>query len=416
MKKFFVLILAVLTAFGMTACGISRDKEQSAQPLQDEGEAEITQPQPSENTDTAKGNDERESDISANVVIDEDSDLKEIIRGMSLKEKAGQMVMAAFRTDENEENISEISQGIKDVINEYNLCGIVVFGENIQSEEQLKIFINDAKSAAKTPIFVGIDEEGGKVSRIAKSGILEDYNPPSAQKMAENDSIYKNYSEIAQVLSGFGINLDFAPVADINTNPDNIVIGDRAFGSDAKEAAQFVGQAVCALKEVGVASVIKHFPGHGDTKEDSHEGAATASYDYETLISREAVTFEKGIENGADMVMVAHILTPNLSENDIPASMNPDVVTGILREDIGFDGVVITDALDMGAISEYYSDGEAAVTAIKAGCDILLMPKSVEETVNAIVNAVENGEISQYRIDESLLRILKVKKEMGILE
>ena len=416
MKKFFVLILAVLTAFCVISCGILSDKEESAQPSAVEGGTEIKQPQPSETADTAKENDEQESDISANVVIDEDSDLKEIISGISLKEKAGQMVMAAFRTDENEENITELSAGIKDAINEYNLCGIVVFGENIKSEEQLRTFVSDAKSAAKTPIFVGIDEEGGKVSRIAKIGILEDYNPPSAQTMAENNSVYDDYSEIAQVLSGFGINLDFAPVADINTNPDNIVIGDRAFGSDAQEAAQFVGQAVCALKEVGVASVLKHFPGHGDTKEDSHEGAATASYDYETFISREAVTFENGIENGADMVMVAHILTPNLSENDIPASMNPDIVTGILREDMGFDGVVITDALDMGAISEYYSDGEAAVAAIKVGCDILLMPKSVEKTVNAIINAVENGEISQERIDESLLRILKVKKEMGILQ
>ena len=177
-----------------------------------------------------------------------------------------------------------------------------------------------------------------------------------------------------------------------------------------------VSKAVAGFADQNIIPVLKHFPGHGDTAEDTHTGAAFVDNDLERLMSFELVPFKEGIEAGADAVMVAHIILPKLMDDPVPATLSKEVVTGILREKLMFDGVIITDAMEMSAVSTYYDDDEAAVMAVLAGIDMILMPRSVEEAFCAILSAVENGVITEQRIDESVYRILRLKEKYGILD
>ena len=224
---------------------------------------------------------------------------------------------------------------------------------------------------------------------------------------------YKRSKYIASDLISFGFNLDLAPVADVWSNPDNTVIGDRAYSTDFALAADLVAAAVEGFHAGGAACTLKHFPGHGDTSADSHYGAVYVDKSLDELRTQELLPFRSGIQAGADMVMMGHLILSDI--DSAPAPFSHEIVTGLLREELGFDGVVITDSLEMSAVSDYFTSGEIAVKCIQAGVDLLLCPADLDQAVTALTDAVESGEISEERINESVLRILELKLRQGIL-
>jgi len=350
---------------------------------------------------------------------DSEKAVEKLLGDMSLEEKVGQVFIAAFRLDENKQPLKNMDAGTTDVIKQFNPGGVILFGENVDSIPQTMKLINDFQSASKMPLFIAIDEEGGRVSRLNSSVNMHVTKLPGNRilgRTGNNELAYKAGVILGRELSALGFNMNFAPVADLDTNPKNPVIGDRSFGRNPQKAGKMVAEMVKGMQDQNVISVLKHFPGHGDTEYDTHEEKTVIKYNRDELEARELVPFKLGIEAGADAVMTAHIHLPAITTEDVPATFSKEVLTGILRQDMNFDGLIITDALEMGAISRYWSPEEAAVNAFSAGADILLMPSSLERVYYGLLQAVKDGIVTEKRLDESVLRILKVKEERGILE
>lgn len=318
--------------------------------------------------------------------------------------------MADFRTNADGTGMTVLSDEAKEALAEYYIGGVILFAENLDTTEQTQQLTYDLQAAAHMPLFIGIDEEGGIVSRLGKSNIHHDVFPPAA----EMEDVHWAGTSIGSTLSMLGINVDFAPVADVNTNPDNPVIGTRAFSSDPQAAASKVAEFISAMQEFDVSACAKHFPGHGDTAMDSHLGETYVEHDMERLRSVEFVPFEQAITTGVEFIMAGHIKTPNATTDGLPATLSPEML-GILRNDLGFDGIIITDAMNMGAIVDEYGVGESAVMAVQAGCDIVLMPADLPEAADALAEAIEKGKISEERINEALWHIFSLKYEKGIL-
>ncbi len=289
--------------------------------------------------------------------------------------------------------------------------GVVFDGENITSEAELKGMLAAAASTGKIAPLLCVDEEGGAVSRVSYAlGVTTAFKAMFTYRGGGEKTARDNACTIGSEIAAFGFNVDFAPVADVWTNPENSVIGRRAYSDDPREAAMLVSAAVNGFHDGGVACVLKHFPGHGDTTEDSHAGTAFCNRSRTELEQCELLPFAAGIAAGADMVMVGHITVPAL-DPDQPATLSHAVVTDLLRGDIGFDGVVITDAMRMGALSAACPDAaEAAVRAVKAGCDLLLAPDDPDAAVRMLLD-----ELDEARLDESVRRILMLKLRRGII-
>lgn len=305
--------------------------------------------------------------------------------------------------------VLQAGEGTRDALSTYAVGGLVYFGQNIQSEEQIKEMLDNTTLYTKYPIFLAVDEEGGSVARLASAGIGEAVD--SAQAIGETGDVNNAYNAgvtIGTSLSSIGFNLDFAPVADI-TSVENSVMAGRAYGSDAATAAPFVAAMVQGLKDQKVTACLKHFPGNGATTADAHTGMAVSERTAEEFRAEEFTVFQAGINAGADMVMVSHMAAPALTGDNDPCSLSQEVVTGILREELGFNGVIITDALNMSAISDYNSSADAAIMAIRAGCDMLLMPENFEEAYEGVLQAVRDGVISEERVNDSLRRIYRIK-------
>jgi len=258
-------------------------------------------------------------------------------------------------------------------------------------------------------LFLAVDEEGGKVARVADAGIYEGVESASAiGATGDTKNAYEAGVKIGSTLESLGFNVDFAPVADI-ANVSNSVMGNRAYGSTAAEAAPFVTAMAAGLQDKGVSACLKHFPGIGSTTADTHEGLALTNRKAEEFRAEEFQVFQAGIDAGVQMIMVGHVNVPSLDEENNPASMSKAVITDILREELGYDGVIITDALNMSAISQYYSSEQAAIMALKAGSDMILMPEDFQQAYAGVLNAVNDGTISEQRINDSLKRIYRIK-------
>lgn len=292
----------------------------------------------------------------------------------------------------------------------------------MESADQLVRLTNELKAlnGGYIPLFVGVDQEGGTVERTPP-GItrLPDALDFGAVDQARRAEVCRTLGEtLGRTCQTFGFNLDFAPVADIWSNPENTVIGKRAFGTDADTVVQCVPSVVRGMREAGVVPVVKHFPGHGDTAVDSHVGLPVVDKTVAELEAMELLPFRAAIEGGASAVMVGHILMTQL-DRDKPSSLSPAVVSGLLRETLGFEGVIFTDDLTMGAVSQSYSLGEAAVLAMEAGCDQLLIcheADNLEAARTALLEAVESGRITQERLDQSLRRILALKNDFALTD
>jgi len=339
--------------------------------------------------------------------------IKEQLDSLTLEEKIGQMVMVGI-----EGNV--LGDDARQMIQQHHVGGIILFKRNIDNPVQTLSLINELKkinSANKIPLFLSVDEEGGRVSRMPEQ--LKKL--PSSRRIGEindNKLSFEIGRLLGQELKAFGFNMDFAPVLDINSDPNNPVIGDRSFGTTPDLVSRLGIQTMKGIQSQNVISVVKHFPGHGDTSVDSHIGLPSVYHDYERLKNFELIPFANAVKNKADAVMIAHILLPNI-DPEHPASLSRAVITDVLRKDLNFQGIVITDDLTMGAITNNYDLGEAAVKAVTAGGDIVLVCHSLEmemQVINALTNAVEAGQISTERIDESVYRILKLKQKYQLTD
>lgn len=326
---------------------------------------------------------------------------------MTLEEKIGQMLMVFYRS-------SEATEELITILNDVKPGGFILFSENFKSFEQASKMITDVKSTSKIPMFISVDQEGGKVQRLKSLTDSKVTIIPSMNLLGKtNDSVlsYEVGRVVGEELRVFDVNMDFAPVLDIYSNLENTVIGDRAFGGDSDIVTKMGLSFAEGLKSTGVIPVYKHFPGHGDTKEDSHFTLPVITKTKEELMELELIPFIKAIDNGAEVIMIGHLAVPNITNDNTPASLSKEIITDLLKKELGFNGLVITDALNMGALINNYSQKEIYIKAINAGVDILLMASPSRDAVKIIKEAVEAGEVSVETINASVRKILTLKYE-----
>ena len=359
-------------------------------------------------------------------------DVETQLQKMTLREKVGQLFYVrpecldttihfnlpggidASSDDITKIRLQAVNATMREVNENYPVGGIILYAHNIEDEAQLKDFISQIRALNGSPLLC-IDEEGGRVARIANNAnfFVEKFESMGAiGATGDAQNAYYCGNSIGTYLHYYGFDIDFAPVADVNTNPENIVIGARAFSDNPEVAAPMVTNYLQGLKDAGVVGCIKHFPGHGDTKADTHYGYASSQKTWEEMLDCEMITFKAGIKWGTQLIMTAHIGTPNVTGTDIPATMSPVILQDKLRGELGYQNIIITDAMEMGAITQQYSNAEAAVGTLQAGADIVLGPQNFVEAFDSVVKAVEDGRISEQRINESVRRVLKLKKEL----
>ena len=341
---------------------------------------------------------------------------EEFLKQMTLEEKVLQLFMVTPEALTGVDEVYAAGEKTKESIEASPVGGIVYFRQNLRSPEQTTDMLTRTSKYFRDRIglepFLGVDEEGGQVARISgreEFGIAA--FPDMSAIGAEGDpkKAYEVGDQIGGYLAELGFNLDFAPVADVLTNPENTVVAKRSFGSDGAVTAAFVNEVLKGLKAHGIHGVLKHFPGHGGTLADSHEGYVETERTLEELMAEDFVPFKEGIEAGAEFVMAGHIAAPKVTGDNTPASFSHELITEVLRGRLGFDGIVITDALNMGAVTASYGSAEAAVRALEAGNDMLLMPENFQEAYQGVLAAVADGRLTEARIDESAERILRVK-------
>lgn len=340
-----------------------------------------------------------------------------LISRMSLAEKVGQLFIVSpedlVKTQEgkNVYGVTAMSESMKAALREYPVSGVVMFADNLMSPSQITAFNSDLQAASRTALFIAVDEEGGRVARVANHPGFSVKKYKSAAKVgATGDpaAAMEMGQTIGAYLSEYGFNMNFAPVGDVFTNPQNTVIGNRAFSSDAATAAAMAEAAADGLRGQGIIPVFKHFPGHGDTVEDSHDEIAVTYKTVEDMKWNEWLPFYKA--TAMDCIMVGHIAAPNITGDKTPATLSPAMIRTYLREYCAFEGLVITDSFSMEAITGQYTAEEAAVLSINAGCDVILLPDDFEEAFHGVMAAVENGTISMERLHESLRRVLRLKE------
>ena len=338
----------------------------------------------------------------------------ETLAGMTLHEKVCQMMFVTPEELTGEDGVTVAGDATRQALENYPVGGIVYFAKNLESQDQVKEMIDNSQKDSSIGLFVATDEEGGVVNRLMDTVGTTYIGSMYYYKDDGDETAYENAYTIANDMSALGFNLDFAPVADVWSNPDNTVIGERAYSDDYAQAAELVGNAVKVFNDGGVMCTLKHFPGHGDTAEDSHYSSAYVHRTKEEIMADEMQPFRSGIEAGAEFVMVGHLIVPDIDE--VPATLSYKIATGILRDELKFEGVAITDSFEMESIADNYSVDDAVVMSVKAGMDMILQPKDMASAVNSIEQAVADGELSEDRIDESVRRILTLKESRGLLK
>ncbi|MBQ8970039.1 MAG: glycoside hydrolase family 3 protein [Lachnospiraceae bacterium] len=369
-----------------------------------------TEPAEAETTES-EGTDEVPSDSSESAAI------YNYINSMTLEQKVAQLLFITPEELTGVDNATVWGDMSVSAYGEYPVGGLIYFSKNLVDPDQTKEMLQkaDASSRENTslPLFIGIDEEGGRILRLAENKAFNLPKTPSMKELGEagdSSAVFSAADQIGQYLSEYGFNVDFAPVADILTNPDNTVIGDRSFSSDPGLVASLTAEYAKGLHQHNILSCYKHFPGHGGTTADSHDGSVTLERTLDELRAEEFVPFSSGIAEGIDFIMTAHIKLPNIPEaEELPASLSPYMLTDILRHEMGYNGIIISDALNMKAITDEFSDGDAAVKAFEAGCDMLLMPGDLKTSYDAVLEKIKSGEITEDRLNESLYRIIRAK-------
>lgn len=373
-------------------------------------------------------------------------EVEKLIENMPLKQKVTQMIMPDFRKwqetgQESPQDLTKVNAEVADAIDKYDFGGVILFAENVKETKQTLALTQDMQKAAienkanngKIPLLLAIDQEGGIVYRLGTGTAL----PGNMAIGATNDpKLAKEAGQIiGRELSALGLNVDFAPVLDTNNNPQNPVIGLRSFSSDPNRVAYLGIPMMKGIQDYNVAVAAKHFPGHGDTAVDSHTGLPLVDKSLAELEKLELLPFKKAMDEGVDLLMTAHIQYPQIEKDQVvsketgekiyvPATLSDDILTGLVRKKYGYKGVIVSDAMGMDAIAKNFGEVEAVKMAIKAGVDLVLMPTTlrskadltkIDTIVNAVVDAVQTGDISEERLNESVRRILTLKEKRGVL-
>lgn len=344
---------------------------------------------------------------------------EEILGSMALEEKVGQLFIVDFEALNGGQTSTEFNDVIQNTLKKYHVGGVIYFANNLVTREQTIKLNEELQKNSSIPMFISVDEEGGTVSRIADNENMGTTKFTSMRKIGDSRDINKAYEvgfTIGKEINELGFNLDFAPDADVITNPNNTEIGSRSFGTDANIVSEMVPQVVKGLHENNVCAALKHFPGHGGSEANSHNEFSYTPQNLEGLRQVEFLPFKAGMKEDADFILVSHIAAPNVTRDNTPCSLSSTIITDILRNELEYDNVVITDALNMKAVSNYYTPKESGIAALKAGADMLLMPVSIDEAYNSVISACNNGTISDERLNQSVKRILKVKIKRGIIK
>lgn len=455
--KKLTTIICVSSMFLFSSCGTVNDSEQSVANVKDTSISSIDVTQDSQEITVADTslNDailENSTDmvqsaiISNNDITSEDSiksniipitdsnfdvssdfldtEIMNIINNMTEHEKICQLFIVTPEQLVNANGnffntVTEAGNTTKESLENYPVAGVIYFGQNVVSREQIITMNNNLQEFSKYGLFISVDEEGGEISRLAKNNIE---GVTHLQDMSYYGALSNNVNEVAKVgstlgleLKSLGFNVDFAPVADIEIS-SNHTMGERIFSDDPEIVGVLVSAEVTNMQNQGVCATLKHFPGLGATESDTHYGSVVLNRTIDQLRSAEFIPFKKGIDSGVEFVMVSHTVATGIGDNE-PSDLSKKVVTDLLRNELGFNGVAITDAhTGMESITSQYTSAQATIEAIKAGIDIVLMPDDLNSSINAVKNAIQDGEISINRIDESLYRILSVKKEYETLK
>ncbi|MFU0512067.1 glycoside hydrolase family 3 protein [Gardnerella leopoldii] len=347
--------------------------------------------------------------------------VKNVLSKMSLEDKVAQMfIVKPEELAGTYGTVVSSGSQMQQSFNSIPVGGIMYSRENIQNPNQTQQMISGLQSISESrvslPALVAVDEEGGTVARVSSNpqmGVNSSPNMRDIGATKKTRKAYKTGAYIGNYLSNLGFNVDFAPVADVITNPDNNLMIKRSFGSNASLVANMTDAFTDGLQEHHVFATYKHFPGHGSTFEDSHKGVTVSNQTPLALRKIDLVPFKDAVDTGVKFIMVSHVSYPKITGDDIPASMSEKIVTGLARKKLGYKGILISDSLGMGAISLRYSPGVAAITGIKAGIDILLSPANLRQAYYSVVNAVRQGNIPESRIDESVKRIIAVKLQIA---
>ncbi|SEB25180.1 beta-N-acetylhexosaminidase [Paenibacillus sp. 276b] len=337
------------------------------------------------------------------------------LKQMTLREKIGQMLLCGFHG-------TEAAGDVDAFLRKYPIGGVIYFARNVESPEQVERLSlglqRIAVDSGNVPLWISIDQEGGMVARITEGIALM----PGQMAIAAAGSIEDAYQ--AAYISGvelrsMGINMNFAPVLDVNNNAANPVIGVRSFGESPQSVAAYGARSIAGVQDAGISATAKHFPGHGDTDTDSHLDLPVIPHDRERVERVELIPFRAAIEAGVDAMMSAHIYFPALEPERLPVTLSRAVLSGLLRQELGYDGMIVTDCMEMDAIAANYGTVDAAVMAVEAGADLVLISHTAQlqaGAFEALLAAVQSGRISEARIDESVTRLLKYKAKRGLLE
>lgn len=390
-KAFSKLSVIVFALFMVVACS----KEEQPQPQPQEPSQPVTPVQP--------------------------ITVEEFMGKLTLEQKVGQMFIVApeyfneFRS--SNAAVTALDDNMFQIYQQYPVGGFCLFAQNIKTPYQTSTLTGNMHNLNPAPL-ICVDEEGGRVARLARNanfGLTQYESMAAIGATGDTLQAYNAGKYIGGYLKNNGFDINFAPVADVNTNPDNIVIGDRAFSDNPLVAAPMVVNFVKGMWTTGTTGCLKHFPGHGDTKEDTHYDYASSNKSWEEMLGCEMITFKRGIDAGVQMIMTAHIAAPRVTGDDLPSTMSPVMLQEKLRGELGFKGIIITDAMGMAAIADKYTTAQATVNAIVAGVDIILMPPSYKDAFDGVMDAIKKGTITEERINESVVKILTLKHSKKLL-
>lgn len=410
MKSSLLVLLIGLSGCGQVGQASDNQKESISQEV-----AKTETVNAKENTqEEVKGAEKTEGKIEEKPEVKEltlEDKVDAYVENMTLEEKIGQLFMVAFRQDEEGVAITGVNEKIQADLISYPVGGVILFKENIENKQQVTTFIQQLQDLSEIPLWIGVDEEGGMVSRVGSNSQIVEVPFKSAGdigKIEDVQAAYKEAIRMGEVLAGLGFNMNFAPVADIYNNPSNTVIGTRSFGETAEEVTDRVIYFAKGLREMGVMPVIKHFPGHGNTLQDSHNELAYVEKTLEELEKEELVPFKVALEQGVEAMMIGHLVVKEV-DGEKPASLSKKWGDYIKEHFNAEQVLLITDALNMGAITNGLTTTEIVRQSFLAGYDILLMPDNIEEAFKSLIEAYQTREITDERLDESVKKII-IKK------
>ncbi len=414
-----LLCISLSAALFLTACTPvkkeNKDNKEKNENISITSEAENNKGTKTSNEDTTQ-----ENPTPTELIVQTlDQRIQKKLSGMTLKEKVAQIFVITPEALTGYKTVTAAGSATHSALKTYPVGGLIYFGANIVTPNQLKTMTSNTQKYAEEiegmGLFLAVDEEGGTVARIgnnSKFTVKKYSNMASIGVAKDYKKAYEVGETIGSYLHKYGLNLDFAPDADVLTNPYNTAIGNRSFGTDGNLVAKMDLQVAKGLADHQVFSCFKHFPGHGGTKGDTHEGFAYTNRTLNELKKSELVPFQAAVNNHIPFIMISHISAPKVIGDNTPSSLSKVMITDILRKQMGYDGIIITDSMSMGAIVNTYGTKDAVIKSIQAGADLILMPQDFKKAYQGVLDAVADGTISEQRINESLERILRVKLNM----